>query len=163
MERGEKAKIFLKNLGGACLEGERVIHLHRLNNDKGPVVQLVRIRACHARGRGFESRPDRKNKEPCKSMICEAFSFPANTTTYRFTTRFTTVRCPSFISKKYNPPGNADRLISTKKLPLIDIRLSIPFRLVRESLDLIYKPPSMDVKLSKPLNRQYSPLLKEFR
>lgn len=26
----------------------------------GLVVQLVRIRACHARGRGFESRPDRK-------------------------------------------------------------------------------------------------------
>ncbi len=28
----------------------------------GPVVQLVRIRACHARGRGFESRPDRKKE-----------------------------------------------------------------------------------------------------
>jgi putative endonuclease len=26
----------------------------------GPVVQLVRIHACHAWGRGFESRPDRK-------------------------------------------------------------------------------------------------------
>lgn len=26
---------------------------------KGPVVQLVRTLACHARGRGFESRPDR--------------------------------------------------------------------------------------------------------
>ena len=26
---------------------------------RGLVVQLVRIRACHARGRGFESRPDR--------------------------------------------------------------------------------------------------------
>lgn len=26
----------------------------------GLVVQLVRIRACHARGRGFESRPDRR-------------------------------------------------------------------------------------------------------
>ena len=25
----------------------------------GPVVQLVRIHACHAWGRGFESRPDR--------------------------------------------------------------------------------------------------------
>jgi hypothetical protein len=28
----------------------------------GRVVQLVRIRACHARGRGFESRPDRQQK-----------------------------------------------------------------------------------------------------
>ncbi len=28
----------------------------------GLVVQLVRIRACHARGRGFESRPDRQFK-----------------------------------------------------------------------------------------------------
>ena len=27
----------------------------------GLVVQLVRIHACHAWGRGFESRPDRKN------------------------------------------------------------------------------------------------------
>ena len=29
----------------------------------GAVVQLVRILACHARGRGFESRPHRQNKK----------------------------------------------------------------------------------------------------
>lgn len=29
------------------------------SRNDGLVVQLVRIRACHARGRGFESRPDR--------------------------------------------------------------------------------------------------------
>lgn len=34
--------------------------LSRLQNNKSdPVVQLVRILACHASGRGFESRPDR--------------------------------------------------------------------------------------------------------
>jgi putative component of membrane protein insertase Oxa1/YidC/SpoIIIJ protein YidD len=31
--------------------------------DLGLVVQLVRIHACHAWGRGFESRPDRNKKK----------------------------------------------------------------------------------------------------
>ncbi len=31
--------------------------------EQGLVVQLVRIHACHAWGRGFESRPDRKTPE----------------------------------------------------------------------------------------------------
>ena len=35
----------------------------------GLVVQLVRISACHAGGRGFESRPDRK-----KALQWRAFS-----------------------------------------------------------------------------------------
>lgn len=42
-------------------------------NSNGLVVQLVRIHACHAWGRGFESRPDRK-----KSLVvlfCVIFVF----------------------------------------------------------------------------------------
>src|SRR5690606_10227229 len=34
----------------------------------GPVVQLVRISACHAGGRGFESRPDRKIAETLRLL-----------------------------------------------------------------------------------------------
>ena len=32
------------------------------DRENGLVVQLVRIHACHAWGRGFESRPDRQKK-----------------------------------------------------------------------------------------------------
>ena len=40
---------------------------------RGLVVQLVRIHACHAWGRGFESRPDREIGE---SASYEAFFLP---------------------------------------------------------------------------------------
>ena len=39
----------------------------------GLVVQLVRIPACHAGGRGFESRPDRSNTP--KAQFFRGFVF----------------------------------------------------------------------------------------
>ncbi len=45
---------------------------------QGSVVQLVRIRACHARGRGFESRPDRQQGQSPRNFvdffICNVFT-----------------------------------------------------------------------------------------
>ena len=45
----------------------------RVPQDKiiGLVVQLVRIPACHAGGRGFESRPDRFLKKLCCPLKAE--------------------------------------------------------------------------------------------
>ena len=40
------------------------IVLKNIENNFGLVVQLVRIHACHAWGRGFESRPDRQIISP---------------------------------------------------------------------------------------------------
>ncbi len=36
----------------------------KVGKKKGLVVQLVRIHACHAWGREFESRPDRQQQSP---------------------------------------------------------------------------------------------------
>ena len=40
-----------------------VLHLHLQTTQNGVVVQLVRIPACHAGGREFESRPYRRESE----------------------------------------------------------------------------------------------------
>ena len=49
-----------------CCTNEKLgLSLHSLTKTArtGAVVQLVRIHACHAWGRGFESRPHRRNPE----------------------------------------------------------------------------------------------------
>ncbi len=44
---------------------------------KGLVVQLVRIHACHAWGRGFESRPDRNIKtQSLENKVVAFFFYP---------------------------------------------------------------------------------------
>ena len=44
-----------------------------LSENRGPVVQLVRMPACHAGGRGFESRPVRHYFKKLLSSDCSFF------------------------------------------------------------------------------------------
>ena len=58
---------------------EFLYYLCTRNEQNGALVQLVRIRACHARGQGFESPTHRrvrrnKPKKPCKRIVYKAFS-----------------------------------------------------------------------------------------
>ena len=48
----------------SCAGREVHVTQRRAGWGMAPVVQLVRISACHAEGRGFESRPDRQLMVP---------------------------------------------------------------------------------------------------
>ena len=59
-----------KNIAYLCIAIQR----NSSYKQNGSVVQLVRIHACHAWGRGFESRPDRLKKQILEVQKIERFS-----------------------------------------------------------------------------------------
>ena len=66
-----------------CCTNEKLgLSLHSLTKTArtGAVVQLVRIHACHAWGRGFESRPHRKSLKQCFGLFS---FFPKKQTTMK--------------------------------------------------------------------------------
>ena len=63
----KKAPIFASHLRESATRKQK----------NGSVVQLVRIHACHAWGRGFESRPDRQRKGLDNVNYQDLFSFYA--------------------------------------------------------------------------------------
>ena len=62
-----------KNIAYLCIAIQR----NSSYKQNGSVVQLVRIHACHAWGRGFESRPDRQRKGLDNVNYQDLFSFYA--------------------------------------------------------------------------------------
>ena len=62
----------------------------------GAVVQPVRIQACHAWGRGFESRPHRRGER--RMSNCENFG---STFTHSFFVSFFSRRCHYYISHRW--------------------------------------------------------------
>ena len=57
------------NLAKVGVASSSLVFRSRCEEKNGAVVQLVRILACHARGRGFESRPHRRRRSDVTSFF----------------------------------------------------------------------------------------------
>ena len=73
LSRNQRFKIFSILIHKNPCKIKVLLYFCTHNNAVGLVVQLVRIHACHAWGRGFESRPDRKYWE--KPFLTERLFF----------------------------------------------------------------------------------------
>ena len=62
----------MKKSGEKICGFQKWLYLCTRNTERGALVQLVRIRACHARGQGFESPTHRK--QGCKSSGYEIYT-----------------------------------------------------------------------------------------
>ena len=72
----EKFHFIGKTFGGFEIMSYLCTRKTKRATNNGAVVQLVRILACHARGRGFEPRPHRKRGE--SEMVLLFFLYHAN-------------------------------------------------------------------------------------
>ena len=73
-EKSRNIEIFLQN---ACRFKNKsylcIRNRERKHSNNGVVVQLVRIPACHAGGRGFESRPYRRSLGEIQGFLIKTF------------------------------------------------------------------------------------------
>ena len=69
-KNAEIAQLVEHNLAKVGVASSSLVFRSKQQTNIGAVVQLVRILACHARGRGFEPRPHRnKEREPHKVLF----------------------------------------------------------------------------------------------
>ena len=64
----EIAQLVEHNLAKVGVASSSLVFRSKQQTNIGAVVQLVRILACHARGRGFEPRPHRQNKTKSENL-----------------------------------------------------------------------------------------------